>query len=441
MASTHQKSLVVVAEDILGRVSDLSEQLSQRSWLPPKGLGVGATSELWTTHDRAIEASRSTILTLMQQLELLLEGPHEFLHRYVSANWEYGALYTLLEFDVLEKLPLDGTAVTADLLAEQVGISSEKLLRICRLVACVGILQEKEEGSFAHTAISEMLVRDEGYKSFIRFQLFETRIASANLSDSLWRPNPYWTGQSAFKYAFGMPMYDWHAKHPEKGKRFAQAMGSVSQGLDPGNSMIIDWLANQQKSNGKGAKPLIVEVAGKTGAFSCQLANIFPDLSFEVQDSSPELLRRGEQSVSPEIAAHVRFHQADLFVKPSIQRDDSEGGRGPVIFLLRGVLWNLADNDVVKLLQNFALVMKDRKGVSLLVNDLVSPTWGTFEPNIERAYRRRDVTLMTMHNVKQRTASEWDTLIRSADPDFKVVYSERYSSHSCRGMWCIEFLA
>lgn len=26
-----------------------------------------------------------------------------------------------------------------------------------------------------------------------------------------------------------MPMYDWHAKHPEKGKRFAQAMESVSQ--------------------------------------------------------------------------------------------------------------------------------------------------------------------------------------------------------------------
>ncbi|KIM97002.1 hypothetical protein OIDMADRAFT_204739 [Oidiodendron maius Zn] len=420
MAFTHQKSLVVAAEDILAHISNLSEQLSQRSWLPPNSLHVGATSELWTTHDSAIEASRSAILSLMRHLELLLEGPHEFLHTYVSTNWEYGALYTLLEFDVLEKLPLDGAAVTADLLAEQVGISPEKLLRICRLVATVGILQEIEEGSFAHTAISEMLVRDKGYKSFIRFQLFETRIASANLSDSLQRPNPYWTGQSAFKHAFGMPLYDWHAKHPEKGKRFAQAMGSVSQGLDPGNSMIIDWFANQQDSNQKGPKPLIVEVAGKTGAFSCQLATIFPDLSFEVQDSSPELLRQGEHSVPPEIAARVRFREADLFARPSIQRDHSEDRRGPIVFLLRGVLWNLAENDLITLLQNFALVMKDGEGISLLVSDLVSPAWGTFEPNIERAYRRRDVTLMTMHNVKQRTASEWNTLIRSADPDFSV---------------------
>ena len=28
---------------------------------------------------------------------------------------------------------------------------------------------------------------------------------------------------------WGMPMYDWHAKHPDKGIRFTQAMESVSQ--------------------------------------------------------------------------------------------------------------------------------------------------------------------------------------------------------------------
>ena len=56
----------------------------------------------------------------------------------------------------------------------------------------------------------------------------------------------------------------------------------------------------------------------------------------------------------------------------------------------------------------------------LLINDLVSPAFGTFEPHIERAFRRRDVTLMTMHNVKQRTAKEWGDLIQSACGEFKV---------------------
>jgi hypothetical protein len=229
----HQDNLVETAEEILARTSQLAKQLSQRSINPPS-LAVGASSDLWTTHNGEIEALRSAILALTQRLDKLLEGPHGFLHEYVSTNWECGALYTLLEFDVLEKIPLDGSSVRAARLAEQTGLPTEKLLRICRLVATAGILQETEEGSFAHTAISETLVRDEGFKSFIRFQyvsgllayviihvaarmksvveslltclptpyrLFETRVASAHLADSLRKPNPFWTGQAAFEHA------------------------------------------------------------------------------------------------------------------------------------------------------------------------------------------------------------------------------------------------
>lgn len=197
-----QDTLVQTAEKILTRTSELSKQLSQRSIIPPNGLAVGASSGLWNTHDGEIESLRSAILALTLRLDRLLEGPHGYLHEYVSTNWEYGALYTLLEFDVLEKIPLDGSSVPAAELAKQTELPSEKLLRICRLVATAGILEEPEEGFFAHTAISETLVRDEGYKSFIRFQLFETRVASAHLADSLRKPNPFWTGQAAFEHAY-----------------------------------------------------------------------------------------------------------------------------------------------------------------------------------------------------------------------------------------------
>jgi hypothetical protein len=163
---------------------------------------------------------------------------------------------------------------------------------------------------------------------------------------------------------------------------------------------------------------MVIEVSGKTGSFSRQLATIFPDLCFEVQDSSSELLRRGEQSVPPELAGRVRFRERDLFAT----RTEGEGDHGftSAVFLLRGVLWSLGDNEVVGLLQSLTPAMRGRDGPSLLINDLVSPAWGTFEPHVERAFRRRDVTLMTMHNVQQRTASEWDRLIRSASPHFKV---------------------
>ncbi|PGG97984.1 hypothetical protein AJ80_09606 [Polytolypa hystricis UAMH7299] len=440
MSLAEQNKLIEVAEVILANTSELCKKLSQHSIVPPASLDVGTSSGLWTTHDSDIGRLRSSILGQIQQLDKLLEGPHGFLHEYVSTNWEYGALYALLEHDVLEKIPLDGSTVTAAVLAEQTGLPADKLLRICRLVATVGILQEPVEGSFKHTAISETLVKDEGYKSFIHFQLFETRVASAHLADSLKKPNPFWKeGQAAFEHAWGMPMYDWHAKNPEKGKRFAQAMESVSKNLDAGNGMIIDWLS-RSKNFGQGDKsPLVVEVSGKTGSFSHQLATIFPNFHLEVQDSSSQLLQRGKQSLPRALADRVRFNQRDLFEPRPIKEVKGDNGSRPVVFLLRGVLWNLDDSEAIKLLQSFIPAMGSVvDGPLLVISDLVSPAFGTFEPHVERAFRRRDVTLMTMHNVKQRTASEWGKLIQSASSKFKVTYAEKFTSHSCRGLWKVQ---
>ena len=67
--------------------------------------------------------------------------------------------------------------------------------------------------------------------------------------------------------------------------------------------------------------------------------------------------------------------------------------------------------------------------MKLLISDLVSPDWGTYEPGVERAFRRRDVTLMTMHNVMQRTRGEWGVLIAEGvkGGDFEVSSSYSFS--------------
>ena len=168
MESLNQSQLICIAEDILSHTKKLVACLSDRSAAPPS-LEVGARSELWTTHDRDIQKQCTALRGLMQQLDKLVEGPHGFLHEYVSINWEHGALYALLEFGVLEQIPVEG-AIPIARLSKQSGLPSEKLLRICRLAACAGILREIEEGIFAHTAISEELVRDTGFRSFIAFQ-------------------------------------------------------------------------------------------------------------------------------------------------------------------------------------------------------------------------------------------------------------------------------
>ena len=252
-------------------------------------------------------------------------------------------------------------------------------------------------------------------------------------------------------------MYTWHAQHPDKGKRFAQAMESVAQSklfrlligvvpqcmltehrdtaLDPGNGLIIDWLSSHSDLT-QAPNARLIEVSGKTGSFSQHLATLFPALSFEVEDSSAELLSRGEQLLDQGLAGRVQFQRRDLFGPRPIADPHVQGDTGTAIFLIRSVLWSLPDDAVIELLQSFVPVLQRRQtdGPSscLLICDLVSPAYGTFAPHIEKAFRRRDVTLMTMHNVQQRTAKEWSNLIRKADARFKAS-----ASLSAAGVGCV----
>ena len=247
-----------------------------------------------------------------------------------------------------------------------------------------------------------------------------------------------------------MPMNTWHAHNPEKGVRFAKAMESVSKSkppsvsplslqylfrhlplvlnsstdLDPGNGMIIDYLTNQlaPSSTTQPQSLLLIEINGKTGSFSTHLATIFPSLTCLVQDPSPALIQKGQSSLPVSLAPRISFQQRDLFAPRTLKDLDSYASSSEneraLIVLLRSVLWNLPDAEVVQLLKSFMPMLDSKHGsrkrdIKILVSDLVSPAYGTFAPDIERerTFRRRDVTLMTMHNVQQRTAGEWGALI------------------------------
>lgn len=166
-----QDNLLTAVHVLVNLTTQLSTELASHS-TPSPSLTVGSRTALWDTHDGPLEKLRLDILKQTQLLERLVLGPHGYLHDFVSANWEYGALYVLLEYDVLEAIPLEPPAspVAVEVLAGRCGLPVDKLLRICRLGATSGILTEPEEGVFGHTAVSECVVRDAGLKSFLGFQ-------------------------------------------------------------------------------------------------------------------------------------------------------------------------------------------------------------------------------------------------------------------------------
>jgi hypothetical protein len=70
--------------------------------------------------------------------------------------------------------------------------------------------------------------------------------------------------------------------------------------------------------------------------------------------------------------------------------------------------------------------MKQHPAATLLINEMLSPSNGEFGGELEHAYRRRDVTTMTMHNAKQRTSKEWLALFSEVDPQWQVGFFQSY---------------
>ena len=180
MAQAAQSTtMLTLAKNLLVQVSHLDNHLNQKSFSQPS-LEVGASTELWSSHSTELESARNSIIGLTKLLTKLLLGPHEFLHEYVSSNWDHGALYVLLEFGILERIPMNGK-VHVSQLASQANLPEKKLLSILRVMSCEGILDEVSECVFGHTAISEELVRDDKFKAWVGFQYVSSaRLRMAN---------------------------------------------------------------------------------------------------------------------------------------------------------------------------------------------------------------------------------------------------------------------
>ncbi|KAL8901489.1 MAG: hypothetical protein Q9207_005171 [Kuettlingeria erythrocarpa] len=188
-----------LATDILHECSLMDKERRAKNIAPPT-LEAGTSTAFWSGASTEITVARTKALGLLDELSALLRGPHEFLHEFVASNWDHAALYAFLQSQSLEHIASFGGVASLSNLSDKSGIPSDKLVRILALLRCKNIVQEPEDGVFALTAISEELINDGDFRAWVEFQLFETRVASAHLGETLInKPNDYTNGTSGFK--------------------------------------------------------------------------------------------------------------------------------------------------------------------------------------------------------------------------------------------------
>lgn len=224
-------------------------------------------------------------------------------------------------------------------------------------------------------------------------------------------------------------MYDWHSAHPSEGKRFALAMKGVSQcthprtglntlaeaessiALDPADQLFASWFDSLSWTDAGH----VIEVGGRYGFASAKLVKQCPQFTFEVLGPAA-IMKAGQTTLDSDSQGEITFTPQESYFAEDFTRSPLHVRA----ILVRNVLWNWPDQDAVHLLRSMIPLLQSSKRTSILVCDGVSPAKDAFPPSVEIAYRRRDVTMMTMHNVKQRTYDEWVNLFMDACPDFKV---------------------
>ncbi len=133
----------------------------------------------------------------------------------ISGFWISRCIYVAAKLGIADLVKNESK--TAAELAAATGTDEPSLFRVMRALASVGVFSQDAEGRFAITALSETLRSDirGSLRAFAMTELGEEHYpAWGELLHSVR------TGEIAFDHAFGMPVWEFFAKHPRQRQDF-----------------------------------------------------------------------------------------------------------------------------------------------------------------------------------------------------------------------------
>jgi len=155
------------------------------------------------------------------------QSPQARLIQMATAHWISRFLYVAALMNLADHLA--ERPKTAEELAPLTAAAVPSLYRLMRTLASLGLFTEDSEHRFSLTALGEALKT--GTPSSVRSSVLT--LAGDAFTRSLDHlPYSVRTGKTGFEKAFGMPMFDWLAKHPAEASMFSETMVGL-HGTEP----------------------------------------------------------------------------------------------------------------------------------------------------------------------------------------------------------------
>jgi hypothetical protein len=275
--------------------------------------------------------------------------------------------------DVLAEGPL-----SLEALARRCQADATSLGRVLRLLAMRGVFQECADGSFTLSDAAQALRA--AVPGSVRDRL------RAGWQDLAWTaygqlPAAVRTGTPAFDLAYGMPVFEYFAAHPDRGRAFDRAMARVSAPEDDAIAGCFDF----------GACRHVVDVGGGRGGLLRAVLARQPSLEATLFD-------RGAVIDGIELPGIAR-QSGDFF---------SAVPSGADLYLLKRILHDWNDTDAVRILRNVRQVLDVGGQGVLVIEALVS------DGNERDPVKVQDISMLALTPGRERRLAEFVQLFAAA---------------------------
>lgn len=271
---------------------------------------------------------------------------------------------------------------TIEQLADATNTDRSSLRRLLRALTSLGIFVEDTESCYRQTALSDTLRSDHPESA----RPFAIMLGS----HFLWRPSgaleeTVRTGQASFERIYGAPFFEYLAGHSDDAAVFNAAMSSSPRYL----AAIVG--AYDFSTFGR-----IVDVGGGHGLLLATILSANPRLRGTLYDL-PAVVAGASGLKSEALRQRCSIIGGDFF----------EGvPKGADAYLLKGIIHDWNDQAALKILKNCRQAIPPN-GTLLLSETVLSPT-------ADRASALMDMLMMVLTSGRERTESEFRSLLEEA---------------------------
>ncbi|KAF4449245.1 S-adenosyl-L-methionine-dependent methyltransferase [Fusarium albosuccineum] len=397
MASdTTPSRIMELATTIMASVAQLQTILSSDDIAPLSFDADAPTSLPQESNDIS-----DIILDATSELYDLLLDPLTLIHEK-GAHSNMVCLKAISHFNIAAIVPVDGQ-VSFEEISDRTGIELQIVRRLLRHAATMRIFREPAPGQIAHTKASKALTGPH-MNDFLKVGSGEIWPATFHMLDAVQKwPNSQEQDETGYALSNpdGRSLYEVLGSDPERAMRFSNTMKAFTSRPGYDVSYVLDnydW--------GSLGQALVVDVGGAGGHVAIKLAERFHNLNVIVQDNKKAIAGAGDK-VPESLKQRVRFEPHD-FLSPQTTTAD--------VYYLRWVLHNWSDKYCVMILR--ALIPALRPGTRIVIQDTCMPEPGTIPLWRERQLRVADLNMGALFNARERSAKEWETLLKEASPKF-----------------------